>query len=141
MEGADAMVEALRHAYADTMYELGDPVLTDLRDDVVLASAYLRRSEPAGGHSARHAIWLCLVQDGLFVRSSSFATEEAARAAFAQAGQTRCWSKGFTSLFAIRIMQLVMHLVGSAVVRPLAAAFAEICERQHREWRPRYFFR
>jgi ketosteroid isomerase-like protein len=84
VEGADAMVEALKRAYADTAYELGDPVLTELRDDVVLASAYLRRSEPGGGHSARHAIWLCLVRNGQFVRSSTFPNEQAAHEAFAE---------------------------------------------------------
>lgn len=84
--GREAFVEAIERAQRETVLDFSNDAYEPLGETVLLGSCEIRTPFPGGrgGFSTGHYFFLLEVRDGLFARSESFASEQAAREAFAR---------------------------------------------------------
>jgi len=85
----DELVEAIRHAKQDTVYDFQPMRYVALSDYVPLGLCYIRTPLAGGsGHQIGRYVFLLEVRDELFYRSECFRTDDEAMAAF-EAGWQR----------------------------------------------------
>lgn len=79
----DELVDAIRELRRDPIYQVSKITHTPLTDRIVLGSCQVRTAmRNSRGHMVARYFLLLEVRDGLFYRSESFPSEDAARAAF-----------------------------------------------------------
>jgi hypothetical protein len=82
LSGRNPIIDALRRARANGMYEIRLDTVTDLSSTVAIGTGSVRHEKPNHVIATTRAAWLWRFEDGLLVRSMHYPSESDARLAY-----------------------------------------------------------